>query len=88
MLKLQPIHNLKLEVYEPQDVATDLSVKNYLLFSRQDDEVAAFTCERYLGEATNFYTKLSSSYPLYLLDEDSYDRLYNRFLELRTDKTI
>lgn len=88
MLKLQPIHNFKLEVYEPTNVATDLSVKNYLLFSRQDGEIAAFTCERYLGEATNFYTKLSSSYPLYLLDEDSFDRLYNRFLELRTDKTI
>lgn len=88
MLSIQPIHNIKLEVYEPQDVVTELSVKNYLLFSKLEEEVAAFTCERYLSEATNFYTKLSSEYPLYLLDEDSFERLYNHFLELRTDKTI
>ncbi len=88
MLHLQPLHNLKLEIFEPEDVVTELSVKNYLLFSRLDDEVVAFTCERYLIEATNFYTKLQSHYPLNLLDEDSFDRLYNRFLELRTDKTI
>ncbi|MBU0631601.1 GspE/PulE family protein [bacterium] len=88
MLTLQPLHNLKLEIFEPEDVITELSVKNYLLFSRLDGEIAAFTTERYLIEATNFHTKLDSSYPLHLLDEDSFDRLYNRFLELRTDKTI
>lgn len=85
---LDSLHNLKLEVYEPEGIATELSVKNYLLFSKLEDEVAAFTCERYLAEASNFYTKLPKRYPFYILDEDSFDRLYNRFLELRTDKTI
>ncbi len=88
MLNLEPIHNLKLEVYEPEGLATDLSVKNYLLFSEYKEEVVAFVCERYLSEATNYYTKLEQYFPLLLLDEDSYDRLYNRFLELRTDKAI
>jgi general secretion pathway protein E len=50
--------------------------------------VSACVCERYLVEASNYYTKLELSYPLVFLDEDSYDRLYNRFLELRTDKTM
>jgi len=88
MLNLEPLHNLKLEAYEPDDIKTEISVKNYLLFSILDDEVCAFLCERYLVEASNFYTKLEQKYPLKMLDEDSYDRLYNRFLELRTDKTI
>ncbi len=88
MLSLEPLHNLKLEVYEPSEVATDLSVKNFLLFSEIDGEVSALMCEQYLVEASNFYTKLEKKYPLYMLDEDSYDRLYNRFLELRTDKAI
>jgi len=88
MLQLEPLHNLKLEVYEPEDLNTDISVKNYLLFSEYEGEVAAFTTERYLSESSNYYTKLEKSYPLYMLDEDSYDRLYNRFLELRTDKAI
>ena len=88
MLKLEPLHNLKLEANEPSGVVTELSVKNYLLFSILDDKVCAFICERYLVEASNFYTKLEQKYPLHMLDEDSYDRLYNRFLELRTDKAI
>jgi len=88
MLQLEALHNLKLEVYEPEELETDISVKNYLLFSEYEGEVAAFTTERYLSESSNYYTKLEKSYPLYMLDEDSYDRLYNRFLELRTDKAI
>jgi exodeoxyribonuclease III len=81
MLKLEPIHNLELEAYEPTEISTDLAVKNYLLFSVIDDEVCAFLSQRYLIEASNFYTKLEQKYPLKMLDEDSYDRLYNRFLE-------
>ncbi len=88
MLSLEPLHNLKLEVYEPSELTTDISVKNYLLFSEYEGVVSAFTCERYFSESSNYYTKLEKRYPLYMLDEDSYDRLYNRFLELRTDKAI
>ncbi|MBC8238341.1 MAG: type II/IV secretion system protein [Helicobacteraceae bacterium] len=88
MLTLDPLHDLNLEVYEPEELATELSVKNYLLFSELDGEVTAFICERYLVDASNYYTKLEKKYPLVMLDEDSYDRLYNRFLELRSDRTM
>ena len=88
MLNLEPLHNVKLEVCEPPELTTELSVKNYLLFSELEGEVTAFMCERYLVEASNYYTKLQTRYPLLVLTEDSYDRLYNRFLELRTDKTM
>ena len=88
MFKQEPLHNLKLEAHEPSDIATEISVKNYLLFSLYNKQVCAFMCERYLLEASNLYTKLEQNYPLYILDEDSFERLYNRFLELRTDKAI
>lgn len=88
MLEIEPLHNLKLEPYEPSDIITDLSVKSYLLFSKIGEKVYAFTSERYIVEASNFYSKIVTKYPFQLLDEDSYDRLYNRFLELRTDKAI
>ena len=88
MIDFEPLHNLKLEVVEPEGIVTDISVKNYLLFSEIDNEITAFMCEQYLVEASNYYTKLNNKYPVKLLDEDSFDRLYNRFLELRTDKAI
>lgn len=88
MLNLEPLHNLKLEVSEVEGLNTELCLKNYLLFSELHGETTAFVCERYLVEASNYYTKLPQKFPLYILDEDSYDRLYNRFLELRTDRTM
>jgi general secretion pathway protein E len=88
MFKQEEIHNLNLEAYEPQELSTELSVKNFLLFSEMEGKICAFTSQKYLVEATNYYTKLKTMYPLYMLDEDSYDRLYNRFLELRSDKTM
>ncbi|PHS56729.1 MAG: general secretion pathway protein GspE [Sulfurimonas sp.] len=88
MLSLDPLHDIKLEVYEPEGLVTDTFVKNFLLFSEVNGEVTALTCENYLVEASNYYTKLENKYPLQILTEDSYDRLYNRFLELRTDKAI
>ncbi|WP_434636245.1 GspE/PulE family protein [Sulfurimonas sp. NW7] len=88
MLNTEVLHDLHLQVCEPEGIPTEISVKNYLLFSKTEEEVIACVCERYLVEASNYYTKLEIKYPLKMLDEDSYDRLYNRFLELRTDKAI
>ena len=88
MLETEPLHDTQLEVFEPEEIVTELSVKNFLLFSKLNGEVSAFLSERYLAQASNYYTKLQKKYPLYMLDEDSYDRLYNRFLELRTDRTM
>jgi general secretion pathway protein E len=82
------IHNLELEAFEPEELLSEVSLKNYLLFALYQDEVAAFVTENYLLEASDYYSKLEKKYALYILDEDSFDRLYNKFLELRTDKTI
>ena len=88
MLKLEPLHNPHLDPIEVDEFSSELLSKNYLLFAEVEGKVTALLCERYLVEASNFYTKLKTSYPLKMLDEDSYDRLYNRFLELKTDKAI
>jgi general secretion pathway protein E len=82
------IHNVALEAYEVETLPSELYLKNYLLFSMYNNEVSAFMTERYLLQASNYYSKLEKKYPLYLLDEESYERLYNKFLELRTDKAM
>ncbi|MBD3797677.1 MAG: type II/IV secretion system protein [Campylobacterales bacterium] len=88
MFDIEALHNLHLEPLELEGLDTNLFVKNYLLVSRLEGEVCLFTSKRYLSLASNYYTKLQESYPLHILDEDSFDRLYNRFLEMRTDKEI
>lgn len=88
MLSQETVHDLYLEAYEPVGVDVDLSVRNYLLFTLIDGAPMAIASETYLVEASNHYSKLPYEIPLTLLDEDSYERLYNRFLEIRTDKAI
>ncbi len=88
MLEVTPLHDISLEVVEIEGVENELCIKNYLLFTHIGDQVAAVTTQKYLSQASNFYTKLEEEYPFELVDGDSFDRLYNRYLELRTDKTI
>ncbi len=88
MLSAQLHHDLTLEAIEVEEIETDLLVKNYLLLTQIDDATVATTSEEYIVEASNYYNKLSEKYPLVILDEESFERLYNRYLELRTDKQI
>ncbi len=81
-------HDLNLDIAEVDGIATDLLVKNYLLLTRVDEKIVATTSQEYIVEASNYYNKLTEHFDLLILDEESYERLYNRYLELRTDKQI
>ena len=88
MLSAHLQHNLNLEAVEVEDMETELFVKNYLLLTHIDEQVVACTSQQYIVEASNFYNKLTENYPLVILDEESFERLFNRYLELRTDRQI
>ncbi|NPA66932.1 MAG: type II/IV secretion system protein [Epsilonproteobacteria bacterium] len=88
MLSLQPLHDTNLEIVEVKEIDHELCIKNYLLFTKIQDEITAVTSEKYLSQAVNFYTKLPKQYKFEVLDEVSFERLYNRYIELRTDRTI
>ncbi len=88
MFSAQLHHDLSLEPVEVEEIETELFVKNYLLLTQINDETVATTSEEYIVEASNYYNKLSEKYPLVILDEESFERLYNRYLELRTDRQI
>ncbi len=88
MITETSLHLTDLEPYEPEGIDINLSVHDYLLYTKIDDQVTAVMTKSYLVEASNFYNKLDMDLPLKILDENSFERLYNRFLELRTDKEI
>jgi len=84
----EELHRIDLEPVEYEGVAHELCIKNYLLFTLLDEKTVAVTTKKYLVDASNFYTKIQNPPPLVLLDEESFEQLYNRYFELRTDKTI
>ena len=88
MINKKSLHLIDLEPFEPEGIDIKLSVHDYLLYTTIDEQITAVMTKKYLVEASNFYSKMDMDLPLALLDENSFEKLYNRFLELRTDKEI
>jgi len=86
--KTEAVHNLDLDPLLVEEASLDLCLKNYLLFTKIDEEPTAVSAKKYLAEAANYYAKIGGEYPFVLLDEESFERLYNKYLEMRTDRTI
>lgn len=87
-LSIEPIHDTTLEPLEIEGVDINVALKNYVLFTTIDNESVVCVNDRYITSAFEYITKEASSYKIEFLDEESYDRLFNRFLELRTDREL
>lgn len=88
MLKIDPIHNINLEPYEVEGIDLSVALKNYVLFAEVNGILSVCINDRHLTPAFEFISKQAAGYAVIFLDEESFDRLYNRFLELRTDKEL
>jgi len=88
VLQLQPIHNINLEPSFPEEIDLKLAIKNYVLFTEIDGKRHIALSRQHLARAFDYLAKFDFSYPIVFLDEDSFDRLYNKALELRTDKEL
>jgi general secretion pathway protein E len=86
--KTELLHDIELPCFEPPGINVELSVRNHLLYSEIRGDIHAIACQQFLVEASNHYSKLAQKFPLILVDDASYEQLYKRFLELRTDRSI
>jgi len=85
---LQPIHNVNLEPHFPEEVDLKLAIKNYVLFTQIEGKTHIALSKQHMARAFDYLSKFDFNYPVIFLDEDSFDRLYNKALELRTDKEL
>ncbi|RXJ68321.1 general secretion pathway protein GspE [Halarcobacter ebronensis] len=85
-MKIKPASYPNLLPYEHNDY--ELALKNYTLFSQIENEIVICIYEKYMSISLDFLSKYEYEYKVICLDELSYDRLYNRFLEIRTDKRM
>lgn len=74
------------EIIEGTDI--DLALKNRLLFSNIDGKTYAVINKKWSLDALNYYAKLGIKVPIAFLDDDSFEILYHRFLELKSDKVL
>ncbi len=88
MLNLPFIENQDFNALEIEGIDINVSIKNYVLFTTIDEEITIVLSQKHLSEAFNYLAKQDFTYKIILSDEDSYDRLYNKFLEIRTDSEL
>ena len=89
MLTPKIIHDTTLSIYEAEDIDLSLALKHYVLFARNtSNEIFIALHSERVQESFNYLNKFNHSYAIRFLDEDSFEKLYNQFLELKTDKAI
>jgi len=85
-LTLPTLSDLDLYPEIVEGVELEPLIKSGLLLTLIDGRLHAVTTKERLFEALNLYSKLPVTAPLVLVDEASFERLYNRYLELRSEE--
>ena len=89
MLKIKTIHNTTFKPYEIEEVDIDIALKHYVLFTKDaNDKILIALNPQKINESFGYLSKFDFSYEIIFLDEESYEKLYNQFLEIKTDKAI
>jgi len=86
MFKLDEIHNFDLEPFEYDDY--EIALKNFVLFSKINDEIKIFISNEHMEIALDFISKYNYKFDVLCLDELSYDKLYNKSIEIKADRQM
>lgn len=78
------LQDVNLEPLWEEEVNHKLSLKHSLLFSTIEGVKTCIVQQETLGDALNYLSKLSLEYPITLIDDESFERLNNKFLEIQT----
>ena len=78
------LQDVNLEPLWEEDINHKLAIRHALLFSEIEGEKRAIVKEGSMGEALNHLAKLGLDYPVSIVDEESFERLRNKFLEIQT----
>jgi len=78
------LQDVNLEPLWEDEINHKLALKHALLFSTVEDVKTCIVKKETMGEALNYLSQLSLEYPITLVDEESFERLRNKFLEIQT----
>jgi general secretion pathway protein E len=78
------LQDVNLEPLWEDEINHKLALKHALLFSTVEDVKTCIVKKETMGEALNYLSQLSLEYPITIVDEESFERLRNKFLEIQT----
>lgn len=86
-MNINEIHNLNLIAFdEIEDYV--IALKNYVLYTKIDEKVVIALSREYMSISLDYISKIETNKEIVFLDEISFDKLYHRFLEIKTDKEM
>lgn len=85
-MNINEIHNQNLVPFDEIDYTSAL--KNYILYTKIDDELVIALSKEYMSLSLDYLSKKEYEERIIFLDEISFEKLYNRFLEIKTDKEM
>jgi len=86
MLNFTEVHNISLEVGEHK--LFDEALKYFVLFTNIDDTLVVALYKEYAQISFDYLSKQNLSLDIIFLDEPSFEKLYNKSIELKTDKQM
>ena len=85
---IQIFESLDLYPANHEGIDINLLVKNHLLLTEINKKSFAVLDKEYISDGLNYLAKLPHKYEVCFLDDTSYERLYNRYMEQRSDKEL
>jgi general secretion pathway protein E len=82
-MHLPILENVNLEPLIEDEIDIQQALKNNLLFSKIGNEKIALVNREHLAMALNHKARIDNNYKIYLLDDESFERLKNKFLEIQ-----
>ena len=77
--------DVNLSTFFNDEINHKIAIKHSLLFSTIDNEIHAILKLDTAGEALNYLSQLKLDYLISMVDDDSFERLKNKFLEAQTE---
>jgi len=84
MIQLPFIEDIDLEPIWNDSINNNLAMKHHLLFAKVEEEDSIIVEKKNLSSALNYLSKINIDYPIVEVDSESFERLHNKFLEIKT----
>ncbi len=85
-MNINEIHDLNLSPLEHE--GHEVALKNFILFTTLNDTTVIGISQEHMSISFDYLSKFEYVYEVVFLDEMSFEKLYNKFLELRTDRQM
>ena len=85
-MNISKITNINLMPVWDEEIDVKLALKYFVLFSRHEETNIILISDKHIETSLEYLSKMNFEHTLYLLEDDLFDALYQKFMEIKTEK--